>query len=582
MTSKPEKLHRRTRLLQIVRVMRSYDVLGNFMHQKNPNQVKQAFEELGPTFIKVGQLLSTRPDLVSPAYLTTFAQLQDQVAVDDYHVVAQTFEEQTGKSISQVFANFEKEPFASGSIGQTHHATLQDGTAVVVKIQHPDVDQLVHTDFALFRMALKILRFVPEIGAVNPQEIFNEVRTSLLNEMDTRIEIENGDEFYHNNHGDGIIEVPKIYRKLSTQKILVNSAMPGQSISHLIKQPLSKNPKIAEEQQQLRHYFAHTLITNYLKQVFFDNFYHADPHPGNILFYELKPDNPHYQKKFTRPILNKQVGKHEFEFKKEELLPNYRLVYLDFGMMGRLSPDMVAGIARIIIALNTKDMYEIGNAILAVCKQTGPLDTDDFYSDLNIFLTPLLNMGLQHIDFPAMLYSIINLCKKNNLQMKSEITMLVKAFGSLEGIVAQLDPTISMLDVAQEFTTRYFQDKFKIRDFLAENGLAWGRLIKNLPYLGIKAQRSLDVINHGQLRLNIQLKGQNQIFDRIDHIVNRIIVALVLAAIFIGSSLLIEGSVNHPTIYRIGVFGYFFTFILIGILVLDSLIRRWRKWKRRK
>ncbi|WP_225349899.1 hypothetical protein [Ligilactobacillus equi] len=243
---------------------------------------------------------------------------------------------------------------------------------------------------------------------------------------------------------------------------------------------------------------------------------------------------------------------------------------------------MVAGIARIIIALNTKDIYEIGNAILAVCKQTGPLDTDDFYSDLNIFLTPLLNMGLQQIDFPAMLYSIINLCKKNNLQMKSEITMLVKAFGSLEGIVAQLDPTISMLDVAQEFTTRYFQDKFKIRDFLAENGLAWGRLIKNLPYLGIKAQRSLDVINQGQLRLNIQLKGQNQIFDRLDHIVNRIIVALVLAAIFIGSSLLIEGSVNHPTIYRIGVFGYFFTFILIGILVLDSLIRRWRKWKRRK
>lgn len=166
--------------------------------------------------------------------------------------------------------------------------------------------------------------------------------------------------------------------------------------------------------------------------------------------------------------------------------------------------------------------------------------------------------------------------------MKSEITMLVKAFGSLEGIVAQLDPTISMLDVAQEFTTRYFQDKFKIRDFLAENGLAWGRLIKNLPYLGIKTQRSLDVINQGQLRLNIQLKGQNQIFDRLDHIVNRIIVALVLAAIFIGSSLLIEGSVNHPTIYRIGVFGYFFTFILIGILVLDSLIRRWRKWKRRK
>ena len=427
---------RRTRLLEIVRVMRNHNVITNFINQRNPREVRLAFQELGPTFIKAGQLLSTRPDLISPAFIAEMRQLQDNVEVDDFASVKATFEEQTGKKLSEVFSFFDETPFASASIGQTHRAILKDGTKVVVKIQHPEVARLIATDLALFRLALRMTKFTPDIGAINPREIFNEIRTSLLNEINTEIEIENGQEFYHYNNNDGIIRVPKVYKQYSAQKVLVNSSMPGKSIKNYLAQPISKDLAVAESQKAERKYLAQVLVNNFLKQVFEDNFFHADPHPGNILFYRLKEGDPNYQENQAKEAFSYEFHGNKVVWAKRQPLPPYRLVYLDFGMMGRLTPSMIDGIAQIVLALNTKDIRQIGQAILAVCNQTGPVDSEDFYEELGLFLTPFMNMGLDQIDFPAMLYSVIGLCRKNNLQMKAEVTLLVKAFGSLEGSVS--------------------------------------------------------------------------------------------------------------------------------------------------
>lgn len=153
---------KRARLFTIIRVLKKYDAARNFIHQQNPAAVRKALEELGPTFIKAGQILSTRPDLVSPAYITEFRKLQDNVPADDFSTVQQTFTAQTGKTIAAVFASFDPQPFASASIGQTHHATLKDGTPVVVKVQHPNVRRLVRTDLALFQLAVRMLRLTPK------------------------------------------------------------------------------------------------------------------------------------------------------------------------------------------------------------------------------------------------------------------------------------------------------------------------------------------------------------------------------------------------------------------------------------
>lgn len=572
---------RRTRLLEIVRVMRNHNVITNFINQRNPREVRLAFQELGPTFIKAGQLLSTRPDLISPAFIAEMRQLQDNVEVDDFASVKATFEEQTGKKLSEVFSFFDETPFASASIGQTHRAILKDGTKVVVKIQHPEVARLIATDLALFRLALRMTKFTPDIGAVNPREIFNEIRTSLLNEINTEIEIANGQEFYHYNNNDGIIRVPKVYKQYSAQKVLVNSSMPGKSIKNYLAQPISKDLAVAESQKAERKYLAQVLVNNFLKQVFEDNFFHADPHPGNILFYRLKEGDPNYQENQAKEAFSYEFHGNKVVWAKRQPLPPYRLVYLDFGMMGRLTPSMIDGIAQIVLALNTKDIRQIGQAILAVCNQTGPVDSEDFYEELGLFLTPFMNMGLDQIDFPAMLYSVIGLCRKNNLQMKAEVTLLVKAFGSLEGLVSQLDPDLSMMDVARPLGKAYLKRKFNLKTSLEDLSFDTLQSLKATSQLPTKASKFFDVVSSGQTRFSVRYKGQDKLLDRIDHLANRIIIALVLAAIILASSLLVEGSANHPAIYNLGVTGYIVAIVLVALLVLDDLHKRFKKRKRK-
>ncbi|WP_050611536.1 ABC1 kinase family protein [Ligilactobacillus agilis] len=572
---------RRTRLLEIVRVMRNHNVITNFINQRNPREVRLAFQELGPTFIKAGQLLSTRPDLISPAFIAEMRQLQDNVEVDDFASVKATFEEQTGKKLGEVFSFFDETPFASASIGQTHRAILKDGTKVVVKIQHPEVARLIATDLALFRLALRMTKFTPDIGAVNPREIFNEIRTSLLNEINTEIEIANGQEFYHYNNNDGIIRVPKVYKQYSAQKVLVNSSMPGKSIKNYLAQPISQDLAVAESQKAERKYLAQVLVNNFLKQVFEDNFFHADPHPGNILFYRLKEDDPNYQEDQAKEAFSYEFHGNKVVWAKRQPLPSYRLVYLDFGMMGRLTPSMIDGIAQIILALNTKDIRQIGQAILAVCNQTGPVDSEDFYEELGLFLTPFMNMGLDQIDFPAMLYSVIGLCRKNNLQMKAEVTLLVKAFGSLEGLVSQLDPDLSMMDVARPLGKAYLKRKFNLKTSLEDLSFDTLQSLKATSQLPTKASKFFDVVSSGQTRFSVRYKGQDKLLDRIDHLANRIIIALVLAAIILASSLLVEGSANHPAIYNLGVTGYIVAIVLVALLVLDDLHKRFKKRKRK-
>lgn len=572
---------RRTRLLEIVRVMRNHNVITNFINQRNPREVRLAFQELGPTFIKAGQLLSTRPDLISPAFIAEMRQLQDNVEVDDFTSVKATFEEQTGKKLSEVFSFFDETPFASASIGQTHRASLKDGTKVVVKIQHPEVARLIATDLALFRLALRMTKFTPDIGAINPREIFNEIRTSLLNEINTEIEIENGQEFYHYNNNDGIIRVPKVYKQYSAQKVLVNSSMPGKSIKNYLAQPISKDLAVAESQKAERKYLAQVLVNNFLKQVFEDNFFHADPHPGNILFYRLKEGDPNYQENQAKEAFSYEFHGNKVVWAKRQPLPPYRLVYLDFGMMGRLTPSMIDGIAQIVLALNTKDIRQIGQAILAVCNQTGPVDSEDFYEELGLFLTPFMNMGLDQIDFPAMLYSVIGLCRKNNLQMKAEVTLLVKAFGSLEGLVSQLDPDLSMMDVARPLGKAYLKRKFNLKTSLEDLSFDTLQSLKATSQLPTKASKFFDVVSSGQTRFSVRYKGQDKLLDRIDHLANRIIIALVLAAIILASSLLVEGSANHPAIYNLGVTGYIVAIVLVALLILDDLHKRFKKRKRK-
>ncbi|KRL27142.1 ubiquinone biosynthesis protein UbiB [Limosilactobacillus frumenti DSM 13145] len=568
----------KSRVREIMAVMRKHHFLRNFYRQTNPEEICAALEELGPTFIKLGQILSTRADLVSPSYIKALSKLRDDVPADPFASVEQTFEEETGKKISAVFKDFDEQPFASASIGQVHHAHLQDGTPVVVKVQHPEVTTLVNTDLHLLQRAVDLLKYVPtEKAVVNPTAVITELSRSLRAEIDTMREVQNGEEFYRLNNQAGIIRVPKVYREYCAPKILVNQLMKGQSIQHLVNQKLSSDQATKDMQVQTREMIAKTLVNNFIKQVFVDHFFQADPHPGNILIEQV--DEPEIA---TEHEMSRQVGNVNFEYQRQGVLPPYRINLIDFGMMGRLTPAMADGIAKIVLAINSKNTRQIGQAILAVCNQTGPVDEQQFFTDLGHFLRPYMSTGLSEIDFSTLLYQIIHLCADNHLQMKAEVTMLVRAFGILEGTVAKLDPNLSMMEVARPFGRRYLKQHFNLRNRLEDD--LWGSYQAGHQLIQLPGHVNdfLDALTNGDARLNFKYQNEERISQLLLRITNRLVVALILAAIIVGSSLLVEGSADHPHIYRLGVTGYSIAIVIVIILVSSELITRWRQKRARK
>ena len=573
MTATDTEIKKTARLKEIMQIMSQHHFVSNFYHQTNPEEVCQALQELGPTFIKLGQILSTRSDLVSPAYTKALRKLQDKVKVDDFASVQATFTAQTGKQLAEVFASFDHEPFASASIGQVHHATLKNRTPVVVKIQHPAVGKLVNTDLALLRKAVVLFKYVPqERAVVDLNKVIDELSASLLGEVNTLEEAHNGEEFYQLNNGDGVIRVPKVYLDYCAPKILVNEAMEGKSIRYLFD-------KSGDEQvEDRKHAIALTLVNNFLKQVFEDHYFHADPHPGNILIHEVQAGDAAENEMMTTKHLDKQFGKVALDYQQQTELPPYRIIYLDFGMMGRLTPTMADSIASVVIALNTKDIRKIGRALLTICNQNGPVDETKFFNELGTFIKPYFSTGLGEINFPVMLYQIIQLCQQNHLQMKPEVTMLIKAFGTLEGSIAKLDPSLSMLEVAQTFGRSYFKRKFNWRSTLDQgilNAFFAGQAITKFPE---KLNDLIDTVVSGNTKVDIQYKEQNVVLKQLERLVNRL-VAVVLAAVILGSSLLVEGSADHPHIYRLGVAGYIIAIAIIILLVLSEIIHRWKKRK---
>lgn len=563
--------NRHTRFRTIVAVLRKYNVLSNLTRQKHPGQVRAAFEELGPTFIKVGQILSSRTDIVKPEFANEFKKLQDNVHSDDFSIVKKTIETQTGKQMSAMFASFDETPFASASMGQTHHATLLNGQKVVVKVQHPGIDAEVALDISLFERALPLLRYIPDSSVIDLREMVAEIKQSLFNELDTSIEVRNGTRFYELNNQADIIRVPRVYAKYSTQKVLVNQYMAGTSIQQFMAK-IAKADELNDHQyDEERQYLAHVLVTNFLKQVFEDGFFHADPHPGNILLRELKKGDIGYNDSVAKS--GRIIGKRQ--------LPPYRLVYLDFGMMGSISPNLMDGIANVVIAVTTENTRQVGKAILAISNRTGEVDEEAFFSELAPFLGQYYNSGLGEIDFQGLVFEMVKVCRSNNIQVNPEVTLLGKAFGTIEGIVETLDPNLSMMDVARPFARQYMREHLNLRNELEDGLLATAQSLRDAPKLPSRLLSALDTFENGQTRVNIVFSHRKMFIDRIDTMVNKVVLAVILAALIVGSSLLVQSHSDNNWITYIGIFGYVTAVVVIIGLVIGTLHSWYRHWRQK-
>ncbi|HIF1479930.1 TPA: ABC1 kinase family protein [Enterococcus faecium] len=575
----------RSRLAEIIRVFINYNVVPNFVQQKNPEQVKKAFEELGPTFIKIGQMLSVREDLLSSAFTQTFKTLQDSVPSDTFSTVKKTIETELSLSLSDIFDDFSKSPFASASMGQAHRAKLKNGDAVVVKIQHPNTAEEIRLDLQLFERAIPLIKYIPETSVVDLKGVLQEVKRSLINEMDFLKESQNGEQFYQKNNGWKEIRSPKIYDAFCSKKVIVMEEMSGKNLNHLMNAENKTETFITGIQnKQLKQEVAKLLVENFMKQVFDDGFFHADPHPGNLLFHVLTKEEQTQASRKTETVHEKEFGSFAFRASTsaEDPVAPYTINYIDFGMMGHLSAGLRQKLTQAVLALYTKDAYRIEKAVLRLCQQEGSFDESRFHQELTSFLEQYYDSPIDEINLQEVFTHVVTICHQNNLQFDRDITLLLKAFGTLEGVIRVLDPEVSLMEVASPFAQHYFLTHLDVEDTLKQSGLDLLEGMKAAPKIPQQLHHLLEMWTSGQGKVNLELKKQDKLLSRIESMINRLVFGMILAALIVGSSLLVQAAPveNAEVVSLLGIFTYAIAAFVIIFLAIDALIQMYKKRKK--
>ncbi len=575
----------RSRLAEIIRVFINYNVVPNFVQQKNPEQVKKAFEELGPTFIKIGQMLSVREDLLSSAFTQTFKTLQDSVPSDTFSTVKKTIETELSLSLSDIFDDFSKSPFASASMGQAHRAKLKNGDSVVVKIQHPNIAEEIRLDLQLFERAIPLIKYIPETSVVDLKGVLQEVKRSLINEMDFLKESQNGEQFYQKNNGWKEIRSPKIYDAFCSKKVIVMEEMSGKNLNHLMNAENKTETFITGIQnKQLKQEVAKLLVENFMKQVFDDGFFHADPHPGNLLFHVLTKEEQTQASRKTETVHEKEFGSFAFRASTstEDPVAPYTINYIDFGMMGHLSAGLRQKLTQAVLALYTKDAYRIEKAVLRLCQQEGSFDESRFHQELTSFLEQYYDSPIDEINLQEVFTHVVTICHQNNLQFDRDITLLLKAFGTLEGVIRVLDPEVSLMEVASPFAQHYFLTHLDVEDTLKQSGLDLLEGMKAAPKIPQQLHHLLEMWTLGQGKVNLELKKQDKLLSRIESMINRLVFGMILAALIVGSSLLVQAAPveNAEVVSLLGIFTYAIAAFVIIFLAIDALIQMYKKRKK--
>ncbi len=521
--------HERRRLRQILSVSARH---GLRMGLANPAEFRLAMEELGPTFVKMGQILSTRPDLLPQRFIDEFQRLQDEVKPENPGVIRAIVEDGLKAPIEDVFAEFDEKPMASASVAQAHLARLKDGRRVVVKVQRPGIRDTMESDFRLLRRAAPLLRFAPQGKVLDPGEVLDEIWETTKLELDFAVEAVNMERFAENNRDNPLIASPRVHREYTTGNILIMEHIDGVKISDL--------DALRREGHDL-HDLGLRLADNYFKQVFVDGFFHADPHPGNIV------------------------------------VAGPTIVYLDFGIMGALDKQMREGFNMFLSGVVDHDLDAMCRAILRIGVRRGPVDRGRLYSDIEGVYDKYVDVPLVDMDLRDLIADVFRVCRGNNVTLPREMTMLLRGIMTLEGVVSGLGPEINLMEVAVPYARDYiFGPNDVLRDIREQirNIHAISRLVSRLPH---KFVGLLNNLLAGRFNLQVEYRGMDRAVSQLSRMANRLVFGMVLSALIIASSLVLSAQVG-PRIAgfpAIGLIGYLGA-ALMGFWLLASILRSGR------
>ncbi len=503
----------------------------NIQKLTRAEKVRKILEELGPTFIKFGQILSSRPDLIPLDYIRELEKLQDDVPPFPFADVVGIIEEELGKPPEQLFESLDHEVLAAASIGQVHKAVLKDGSAVVLKIQRPEIKNMIEADLEImFHLATLLEKNLEEFDIQKPSRIVHIFARTIEKEINYNIEAGSIQRFREQFAKTKTIYIPQVYRKLSTKRVLTMELIKGIKASDIDSLQRAGN--------DLRE-VVNRGASLYLQQVFVHGFFHADPHAGNIF-----------------------------------ILADNVICFLDFGMMGRLTAGQRADFAELIIQIVRRNPKKIVDATLKITYYDQEPDRDALEEDLAQFVDEYLYLTLKQLEVGKLLQSLLEIIINHKLFLRPNYFLLIKSAGTLEGWAMQLDPDFEMLEHARPFFEKYQLSRLNPKRIAAEfyeSGEELFCLFQEIPgYL----RDILKLAKQGRMKIEFEHHGLDSMIIALERISNRISFAIVLAAQIVGSALVVLADIppKWNDISVIGLAGFLVAGIM-GFRLLLSMLR---------
>ncbi len=497
-------------------------------------RVRLAIEELGPTFIKLAQVLSTRPDLVPVEFVQELTKLQDQVPAFPFELARQIIEEELKAPLEEKFPHFERIPIAAASIAQVHRARLADGQEVVVKVQRPGIARLIEVDVEiLYHLANLMERHIAELGIQRPTSIVEEFARTLEKEIDFTIEASHMERFARQFRETPGIYIPKVHRPLSTRRILTMEYIQGIKVSDL---------SALEAAGLDRKLLAVRGAEIILEQILRFGFFHADPHPGNIF-----------------------------------ILRDHVICYLDFGMMGSVDRQAREDFADLIFAYLGRDEKKVAQVLLHIMEYEEEPNRRALEKDLADFLEGALYPPMKKAPIAALLKVLLELIHRHRLRIPADIFLMIKALAITEAVGFTLDPEFDLAGKTGPFIRRIVMERLNPRRLLGEFFRSGGDLIQLLKEIPGETRDILQQIRKGKVKIGFEHRGLENFAFHVDRASNRIAFSLVIAALIIGSSIIIQTQIG-PYLFGFSVLGLFGFLIagIFGLWLLISILRSGR------
>ena len=512
------------RLAQIAQIVNQFDIV----HGLTPVKMRLMFEALGPTFVKVGQILSMRSEILPQSFCDELAKLRADADPMPYGTVLQVLEDEYGRPAGEIFDHIDATPLGSASLAQVHRAKLTTGEDVAVKVQRPGVRETMAQDVSIMRTIARIAaKTMPSAQVVDLSGVVEELWDTFEAETDFMIEARNLAEFKRFCEHYKYMDCPKPYSDLCTEHVVVMDYVEGISVSH--------PDELIEAGYDLKE-IGTKLVDNYATQVLDEGFFHADPHPGNIM------------------------------------VRGGQIVLLDLGMTGRLNAKTRSVLKDMIFAVAKQDSPALADGLLRFAgAEADPEDYPALLADLDVIVKEFGTVDLAELDIAAMLTALTQMAQRHGIEVPSTVTTVGRALVTLEGLLDEFIPDVNMIQIISDHIAASTSKKDFVKDETKSLALESHQALHSLLAAANEMKVASRMLTRGQLRVNMEMVGSQEPIHLLANMVNRLTMALIVVGLFIGSSIVYYAGIK-PVIFGIpivGFLGYVIAFILSVWIVFD-------------